>query len=123
MLLADAKSWRVKSGVTPRGSGRSDHAGASYKAIHQEGDLVRIRAKGCQNEVGAGQNSPQVGNVFGGAVKQLDGALREVNVVNLAVLDIAHALVVADDQRAGQALTCSGFDAQWLSSLLRLHTL
>ena len=31
--------------------------------------------------------------------QQLDGALRHVKAVDLGVLDVAHALVVADDQR------------------------
>ena len=44
------------------------------------------------------QNAPQVGDVLGRAIEQLDCALGEIDVVNLAVLDIAHALVVTDNQ-------------------------
>ena len=53
---------------------------------------------------GATQNAPEVRNVFGGAVKQLNGAARHVEINHLGVLNIAHALVVANSQRqeAGQ---------------------
>ena len=47
----------------------------------------------------AAQDAPQVGDVLGRAVEQLDGALGHVEVVNLGVFDVAHALVVADHQR------------------------
>jgi hypothetical protein len=42
------------------------------------------------------EDAPQVGDVLGGAVEQLDGALGEIDVDHLGVLDVAHALVVAD---------------------------
>jgi hypothetical protein len=47
----------------------------------------------------AAEDAPQVGNVLGRAVEQLDGALGHVEVDHLGVLDVAHALVVADGQR------------------------
>ncbi len=45
------------------------------------------------------QNAPQVGDVGGRAVEHLDRALGHIEIDHLAVLDIAHALVVADHQR------------------------
>jgi hypothetical protein len=45
------------------------------------------------------EDAPQVGDVLGRAVEQLDRARRHVEVVHLGVFDVAHALVVADHQR------------------------
>ena len=47
----------------------------------------------------AAEDAPQVGDVLARAVEQLDGARRHPEVVDLGVLDVAHALVVADRQR------------------------
>ena len=44
------------------------------------------------------QNTPKVRDAFGRAVKHLDHALRHIEVDHLGVLDITHALVVADHQ-------------------------
>jgi hypothetical protein len=48
---------------------------------------------------GTAEDAPQVGDVLRRAVEQLDGALGHVEVDHLGVLDVAHALVVADGQR------------------------
>jgi hypothetical protein len=45
------------------------------------------------------EDAPQVGDVLGRAVEHLDDAFRHVEVDHLGVLDVAHALVVADGQR------------------------
>jgi hypothetical protein len=47
----------------------------------------------------ATQDPPQVGDVLGRAVKKLNGTLGHVEIVDFGVLDVAHALVVADHQR------------------------
>ena len=46
----------------------------------------------------ATQDAPQVGDVLGRAVEHLNGARRHEEVDHLTVLDVAHALVVADGQ-------------------------